>query len=119
LEFYQSSDDVIDSILSKLDMIIEIQEKKMHIEIFGETPLDSDTLKKHLKSGRDTLEPKIAPAHAESKPPPIDEEGSSLEKHSFREAIAPKKSNKKQKKRKRPQSHSTEKRPEDVRKSYS
>jgi hypothetical protein len=36
-------------------MIIELQEKKMHIEIFGETPLDSDTIKKHLKGG---LEPK-------------------------------------------------------------
>jgi len=33
-------------------MIIEIQEKKMHIEIFGEIPLDSSTLKKHLKCGR-------------------------------------------------------------------
>ena len=53
LEYYQSSDDVIDSILSKLDMIIEIQEKKMHIEIFGETPLDCDTIKKHLKCGMD------------------------------------------------------------------
>ena len=29
LEYYQSSDDAIDSILTKLDMIIEIQEKKM------------------------------------------------------------------------------------------
>jgi hypothetical protein len=36
-------------------MIIEIQEKKMHIEIFGEIPLDSGTLKKHLKCGRDGL----------------------------------------------------------------
>lgn len=36
-------------------MIIELQEKKMHIEIFGETPLDSDTIKKHLRGG---LEPK-------------------------------------------------------------
>jgi hypothetical protein len=36
-------------------MIIEIQEKKMHIEIFGEIPLDSDTLKNHLKCGRDGL----------------------------------------------------------------
>ena len=30
-------------------MLIEIQEKKMHIEIFGETPLDFITLKKHFK----------------------------------------------------------------------
>ena len=52
LEYYQSSDDVIDSILSKLDMIIELQEKKMHIEIFGETPLDCDTIKRHLKCGQ-------------------------------------------------------------------
>lgn len=34
-------------------MIIELQEKKMHIEIFGETPLDSDTIKRHLKCGKD------------------------------------------------------------------
>jgi hypothetical protein len=33
-------------------MIIELQEKKMHIEIFGETPLDCDTIKKHLKCGK-------------------------------------------------------------------
>lgn len=37
-------------------MIIEIQEKKMQIEIFGELPLDSGTLKKHLKVGRESQE---------------------------------------------------------------
>lgn len=36
-------------------MIIEIQEKKMHIEIFGEIPLDCGTIKKHLKGGREVL----------------------------------------------------------------
>jgi hypothetical protein len=38
-------------------MIIELQEKKMHIEIFGETPLDSDTIKKHLKCGQEPKPP--------------------------------------------------------------
>lgn len=38
-------------------MIIEIQEKKINIEIFGELPLDSSTLKKHLKLGRGVGEP--------------------------------------------------------------
>jgi hypothetical protein len=53
---------MIDQILSKLDMIIEIQEKKMHIEIFGETSLDCGTIKKHLKCGRGVSEPmKISP----------------------------------------------------------
>lgn len=45
----------------------------MHIEIFGETPLDCDTIKKHLKCGQ------------EPKPPspvikPIDEASSTSEK---------------------------------------
>lgn len=38
-------------------MIIELQEKKMHIEIFGETPLDCDTIKKHLKCGQEPKPP--------------------------------------------------------------
>jgi hypothetical protein len=38
-------------------MIIEIQEKKINIEIFGELPLDRDTIKKHLKFGRGMDEP--------------------------------------------------------------
>jgi hypothetical protein len=36
-------------------MIIEIQEKKMHIEIFGEIPLDCGTIKKHIKGGGEDL----------------------------------------------------------------
>ena len=50
LEYYKSSDETVQSVLSKLDMIIEIQEKKMYIEIFGENPLDCQTIRKHLKS---------------------------------------------------------------------
>jgi hypothetical protein len=36
-------------VLSKLDLIIENIEKKMHIEIFGESPIDEYLVRKHLK----------------------------------------------------------------------
>jgi hypothetical protein len=39
-------------VLSKLDLIIENIEKKMHIEIFGESPIDEQLVRKHLKSGQ-------------------------------------------------------------------
>ena len=49
LEYQQSSDDTIQSIQSKLDMLINIQEKRMFIEIFGEDPLDSNLMRRHVK----------------------------------------------------------------------
>lgn len=49
LEFQQSSDEQIKTVLSKLDMLIEIQEKKMQIEIFGEHPLNVKHIKKLVK----------------------------------------------------------------------
>lgn len=35
---------------SKLEMIIEMQERKMHIEIFGEKHLDCNDINRVLKS---------------------------------------------------------------------
>lgn len=49
LEYYQSSDEIVHSILSKLDMIISQQEKRMYIEIFGENPIECNTISKHVK----------------------------------------------------------------------
>ena len=49
LEYQQSSDERIQAIFSKLDIIIEILEKKMQIEIFGEEPLDCLVIRKMLK----------------------------------------------------------------------
>lgn len=51
LEYYQSSDETIQSILGKLDMIIDIQLKRMNIEIFGENSIDCDLIRKHIKGG--------------------------------------------------------------------
>jgi ribosome maturation protein Sdo1 len=54
LEYYQSSDETIQSILGKLDMIIDIQLKRMNIEIFGENSIDCDLIRKHIKGGVDS-----------------------------------------------------------------
>ena len=53
LEYYKSSDESIQTVLSKLDLICEMQEKKMQIEIFGESPIDQQLIRKHLKTSGD------------------------------------------------------------------
>jgi len=59
LEFYQSSEESIQTVLSKLDMIIEIQEKKMFIEIFGENPLERGRIQKMI--GKNQMPPPVHP----------------------------------------------------------
>lgn len=49
LKYYQSRDETLQSILSKLDTLIENQERKMRTEIFGEQPLDSKFITNHIR----------------------------------------------------------------------
>ena len=39
------------SILGKLDTLIAIQEKKMRIELFGDSAIDSRVIAKHVRGG--------------------------------------------------------------------
>ena len=39
------------SILGKLDTLIAIQEKKMRIELFGDSAIDSQVIAKHVRGG--------------------------------------------------------------------
>jgi len=67
LEYYKSSDESIQTVLSKLDLICEMQEKKMQIEIFGESPIDQQLIRKHLKtSSSDGAQTFLHPIHQSS-----------------------------------------------------
>jgi hypothetical protein len=43
----------LQSILGKVDTLIEIQEQKMRIEIFGDSSLDAGEISKHIRGRSD------------------------------------------------------------------
>lgn len=49
LNYYQSSDSVIQSIQNKLDMIIDIQKTRMEKELFGENQIQATKVQSLLK----------------------------------------------------------------------
>jgi hypothetical protein len=53
LHYYQSRDETLQSILGKVDTLIEIQEQKMRIEIFGDSSLDAGEISKHIRGRSD------------------------------------------------------------------
>ena len=57
LHYYQSRDPTMQSILGKLDTLIAIQEKKMRIELFGDSAIDSRVIAKHVRGGNRTSYP--------------------------------------------------------------
>lgn len=48
LLFYKSTDEGVQALLSKLNMIISVQRRQMEIEIFGENPLNCEAIKQQL-----------------------------------------------------------------------